>query len=276
MRSSRLRKVVGEVVNKLGMLGILLFVGFPILWVVMTAFKYHKDARSASFFFTPTLQNFVSIFSPPYDFTPYLWNSLVISIGTVAIAVPLAALAAYAFSRYHFRFKNALMILLIATQFIAPVVIVIPFFTLYSRMGLMDSRIGLIILYLSFSMPFAVWMIKGFIDALPIEIEEAAQVDGCTPFMVLRHVTFPLIMPGIITSAIFAFIGAWNEFLFAMVTTTTNKTLTVGMMILAYQLEGVQWETMSAVGVIVMIPIFILSLTIRDHFVNGITMGAVK
>jgi multiple sugar transport system permease protein len=197
-------------------------------------------------------------------------------VGTVAISVPLAALAAYAFSRYKFRFKDAVLILLIATQFIAPVVIVIPFFTLFSRLGLLDTRIGLIILYLSFSLPFAVWMIKGFIDALPTEIEEAALVDGCTPLQVLRHVVFPLITPGIITAAIFAFIGAWNEFLFAMVTTTTNKTLTVGMMILAYQLEGVQWETMSAVGVIVMIPIFILSLTIREHFVSGITMGAVK
>ena len=276
MASVKLRKTASAVGVRLGMVGILIFVGFPILWIVLTAFKLPKDVYSASFFFKPTLQNFAHIFGSQYNFTPYLVNSIIIALGTVAVAVPLAALAAYAFSRYDFFGKEAVLILLIATQFIAPVVIVIPFFNLYRNIGLLDSRLGLIILYLSFSLPFAVWMIKGFIDALPTEIEEAAVVDGCTPFQVLRYVTFPLIKPGIITAAIFAFIGAWNEFLFALVTTTSNKTLTVGMMIFAFQLEGVEWQTMSAIGVIVMIPVFILSLTIRNHFVEGITMGAVK
>lgn len=276
MIPGRARKTVQEIGVKLGMVCILIFVGFPILWIVLTAFKLPRDVYSASLLFKPTLQNFAHIFGPQYNITPYLVNTIIVALGTVVIAVPLAMLAAYAFSRYDFFGKDLVLILLIATQFIAPVVIVIPFFNLYRNVGLMDSRIGLIILYLSFSLPFAVWMIKGFIDALPTEIEEAAVVDGCTPFQVLRYVTFPLIKPGVITAAIFAFIGAWNEFLFALVTTTSNKTLTVAMMIFAFQLEGVEWQTMSAIGVIVMIPVFILSLTIRDHFVEGITMGAVK
>lgn len=238
MISWRLRKIMEEAGVRVGMVSILIFIGFPILWILLTAFKYERDAFSTRLFFVPTLQNFVDIFSPPTSFTPFLINSIIVAGGTVAIAVPLATLAAYAFSRYHFFAKDAVLLLLIATQFIAPVVIVIPFFDLYRRLGLLDSRIGLIILYLSFSMPFAVWMIKGFIDALPTEIEEAALVDGCTPFKVLRYVTFPLIVPGIITAAIFAFIGAWNEFLFALITTTTKKTLTVGMMILAFQEGG--------------------------------------
>ncbi|MBC7121413.1 MAG: carbohydrate ABC transporter permease [Candidatus Methanosuratus sp.] len=101
-------------------------------------------------------------------------------------------------------------------------------------------------------------------------------MDGCTSLQVLRHVTFPLIMPGVITAAIFAFIGAWNEFLFALVITTSRRTLPVGMMIFASQLQGIEWTTMAAVGVIIMIPVFILSLTVREHFVSGIIMGAVK
>jgi len=273
----KLKQTIEKVGVLLGMIGILIFVGFPILWVMMTAFKHHRDAYSAKLLFVPTFANFVTIFSLPYDISPYLLNTIIVAVGTVAIAVPLATFAAYAFSRYDFIAKDTVLILLIATQFIAPVVIVIPFFTLYQQLGLLDTRIGLIILYLSFSMPFAVWMIKGFIDALPAEIEEAALVDGCTPVKVLRYVTFPLIAPGIITAAVFTFIVAWNEFLFALVTTTSrSKTVTVSMMIFASQLEGIQWATMSAVGVIVMIPMFILSLTIRDHFVRGITMGAVK
>jgi multiple sugar transport system permease protein len=273
---TQLRKLAPAVGIKLGMISLLVFIGFPILWILLTSFKFPRDVYSSRLFFVPTLQNFTNLFGAEYNFTPYLLNSIIVSIGTVAIAVPLATLAAYAFSRYDFFAKDAVLILLLATQFIAPVVIVIPFFNLYSKTGLMDTRLGLIILYLSFSLPFAVWMIKGFIDALPTEIEEAAVVDGCTPFQVLLHVTFPLIKPGIIAAAIFAFIGAWNEFLFALVTTTSNKTLTVAMMLFAFQLEGVEWQTMSAIGVIVMIPVFILSLTIRDHFVEGITMGAVK
>lgn len=276
LASPLLRKKLGKAGVAAGMLSIVLFFGFPILWIVLTAFKHLSDAYSSKILFTPTLQNFVTIFSEPYNMAPYLINSILVALGTVAIAVPLATLAAYAFSRYDFVAKDLVLTLLLATQFIAPVVIVMPFFTLYGRVGLLDTRIGLIILYLSFSMPFAVWMIKGFIDALPTEIEEAAVVDGCTPLQVLRHVTFPLIMPGVITAAIFAFIGAWNEFLFALVITTSRRTLPVGMMIFASQLEGIEWTTMAAVGVIIMIPVFILSLTVREHFVSGIIMGAVK
>jgi multiple sugar transport system permease protein len=276
MSYARFNKAVQEAGVRLGMVCILVFVGFPILWVLLTAFKSQKDAFSSKLLFVPTLQNFQHIFTPPTNFAPFLVNSIIIALATVAVSVPLATLAAYAFSRYSFVAKDAVLILLIATQFIAPVVIVIPFFNLYSQLGLIDSRLGLIILYLSFSLPFAVWIIKGFVDALPTEIEEAAVVDGCTPHQVLRYVTLPLIKPGIITAAIFAFIGAWNEFLFALVTTTSNQTLTVGMMVLAFQEGGVQWEIMAATGMVVMIPVFILSLTIRDHFVEGITMGAVK
>jgi multiple sugar transport system permease protein len=275
--SRKLSKVAEKTGILLGMISVLIFVGFPILWILLTAFKHQKDAYSARLLFVPTLNNFVIAFSPPYDCTPFLINTVIVAVGTVAIAIPLATLAAYAFSRYDFFAKDMVLILMIATQFIAPVVIVMPFFTLYQRLHLLDTRIGLIILYLSFSMPFAVWMIKGFIDALPTEIEEAALVDGCTPVKVLRYVTFPLIAPGVITAAAFTFIAAWNEFLFALVMTTRHsKTLTVGMMIFASQLEGIQWTTMSAVGVIIMIPVFILSLSIRDHFVKGITMGAIK
>jgi multiple sugar transport system permease protein len=258
------------------MVSILVFFGFPILWILLTSFKYQKDAYSRNILFQPTLSNYVTIFGPQSNFAPFVVNSIIVALGTVALSVPLATLAAYAFSRYRFLAKDVVLILLIATQFIAPVVIVMPFFDLYRRLGLLDSRFGLIILYLSFAMPFSVWMIKGFIDALPTEIEEAAVVDGCTPLMVLRYVTIPLIMPGIITAAIFAFIGAWNEFLFSLVLRTNHKTLTVGMMFVAIQEGSLRWELMASTGMVVMVPVFILSLSIRDHFVEGITMGAVK
>jgi len=265
-----------DIVRKVGFLSAFLFLVFPIFWMVLTAFKISKDAYTTKLFFTPTLNNFISIFQEPHNFGPLLLNSVIVSFTTVALAIPVATLAAYAFSRFEFKGKNAFMVAVLSSQFVPPVVVVLPFFTLFRRLHLLDTRIALIILNLSFVLPFAVWMIKGFIDALPKEIEAAATVDGCNRFQVLRHITLPLIMPGIVTSAVFGFIQSWNEFLFALILTNRNAvTLTVGLMSLHTD-KGILWEHMSAVGLLIMVPIFILSLSIRQYFIQGLTMGAVK
>ncbi len=254
----------------------LLFLMFPIVWLMLTAFKIARDAYSTKIIFQPTIENFIAIFSEPNDFGPMVLNSLVVSGLTVLVAIPIATLAAYAFSRFSFKAKNILMVWVLSSQFVPPVVIVLPFFTLFMNLQLLDTRIALVILNLSFVLAFAIWMIKGFIDAMPKEIEQAAVVDGCNQFQVLRHITLPLIMPGVITSAVFCFIQSWNEFLFALIITRKHATtLQVGLMSLDSD-RGIIWEQMAAAGIIVMIPIFILSVSIRKYFVQGLTMGAVK
>ena len=263
-------------VRWLGFGATFLFMVFPIFWMVITSFKFARDAYSTKIIFTPTLNNFISIFQDPYNFGPLLFNSVVVSILTVAIAIPAATCAGYAFSRYQFRTKNALMVAVLSSQFVPPVVVVLPFFTLFRTLHLLDTRIALVILNLSFVLPFAVWMIKGFVDALPEDIESAAVVDGCNRFQVLRHITLPLIMPGVVTSAVFGFIQSWNEFLFALILTNRKAvTLTVGLMGLHTD-KGILWEHMAAAGMLIMVPIFILSFTIREYFIEGLTMGAVK
>jgi multiple sugar transport system permease protein len=252
------------------------FIFLPVVWLTLTAFKYARDAYSTRLLFTPTLENFQAIFAPPNSFGPLTINSALVSAATVAIAIPIAAMAAYAFSRFQFRGKNALLVAVLSVQFIPPVVIVLPFFTVFRDLGLLDTRTALVILNLSFVTPFAIWMIKGFIDSLPGEIEEAAMVDGCNRLQLLRYVSVPLIMPGVITSTVFCFIQSWNEFLFALVLTRREAvTLTVGLMGLNAE-RGIIWEQMAAAGLIIMVPIFVLSLTIRKHFIQGITLGAVK
>lgn len=259
-----------------GLLATAVFVFLPVVWLALTAFKYARDAYTTKLFFTPTLENFVAIFSPPNSFGPLTLNSTIVSAVTVAIAIPVAAMAAYAFSRFHFKGKNILLVSVLSVQFIPPVVIVLPYFTLFRGLQLLDTRTALIILNLSFVTPFAIWMIKGFIDSLPGEIEEAAMVDGCSRLQLLRHISVPLIMPGIVTSAVFTFIQSWNEFLFALVLTRREAvTLTVGLIGLNAE-RGIIWEQMAAAGLIIMVPIFVLSMTIRKYFVQGITMGAVK
>ena len=263
--------------RRLGFAATFLFMVFPIFWMVLTSFKISRDAYSTKIFFSPTLNNFISIFQAPHNFGPLLLNSLIVSFCTVAVAIPAATCAAYAFSRYQFQGKNVLMVGVLSSQFVPPVVVVLPFFILFKNLHLLDTRVALVILNLSFVLPFAVWMVKGFIDALPSDIEAAAVVDGCNRFQVLRHITLPLIMPGVVTSAVFGFIQSWNEFLFALILTNQKAvTLTVGLMGLHTNDKGILWEHMAAASMLIMVPIFAISLTIREYFIEGLTMGAVK
>lgn len=255
---------------------ILVFILLPIVWIALTAFKTDADVYKRNLIFPPTLDNFVALLEPPLNFGPLIANSVVVSVATVAIAIPLALMAAYAFSRYTFVGSNLLLVWVLTTQFIPAVVTLLPFYNLFRQLGLIDTRPALVILNLSFVLPYAIWMLKGFIDTLPTEIEEAALVEGCSEAGVLWHVTLPLVIPGMIVAAVFGFIAVWNEFLFAFIITRREAvTLQVGLLNLT-GIRGVQWNLMSATGMIVMVPIFVLSFAIRRYFVQGLTMGAVK
>ena len=259
-----------------GIFLVMFFCMFPILWMLLTAFKPRSEVYSTSIFVQPTLRHFQAIFEPPLNFGPLLANSLIVAIGTTIIGVPMALMAAYAFSRLRFRGNTALLIGILATQFIPPVVIALPFFTLYRDIGLLDTLVGLIIINLSIVVPFSVWLVKGFIDALPDGIEEAAFIDGCGEIAVVRYVTFPLVIPGILICSTFAFILSWNEFLFPFLLTREYAVpLTVGLLATNGD-TGIRWELMSAAGMLVMVPVFIMAMFIRKHFIEGMTMGAMK
>lgn len=270
------KKILGRVAFYVAVFLILFFCLFPILWMVLTAFKPVDEVYSTTVLFEPTLRNFRIIFSPPLSFGPLVANSLIVSIGTTLLAIPISLAAAYAFSRLKFRGNTALLVAILATQFIPPVAIALPFFNLYNAVGLIDTLQGLIIVNLALAVPYSIWMIKGFIDALPEGIEEAAFIDGCGEYGVVRHITFPLVMPGILISATFAFILSWNDFLFPfLLTKDAATTLPVGLLTTQGD-RGVLWEQMSAAGLLVMVPVLIMSVFIRRHFIEGITMGAVK
>lgn len=276
MKSLSWQNRLNRSLNHLGGVLILLFMAFPIFWMLVTAFKPERYVFTTEIFFPPSLGAFQAIFSDPLQFGPLVLNSLIVSAATVLIAVPLAVMGAYVFSRYHFKASQPLLVWILVTQFLPPVVVILPFFALFRQLQLTDTRIALVWVNLSIVLPYSIWMIKGFVDALPIEIEEAAYVDGCNEFQVLRHITLPLVAPGVITAAVFSFILAWNEFLFALILTNRfARTLPIGLLS-TNTAEGIRWDWMSATGLIIMVPVFILSLTIRRHFVEGLTMGAVK
>lgn len=264
---------VGE--NFLALL-ILVISLFPIFWLALTSFKNLNDVYTTKVFVPLTLANYIEIFSEPNFFQYAALNSLIVTSVACAIALPLGLAAAYVFARYHFRASQALLIGVLVTQFIPPLVTVLPFWTLFKALGIATSHVALIVVYLSIVMPYAIWMLVGFIEALPIEVEEAASVDGCTEHQILRHITLPLVMPGVITTLIFAFIMCWNEFTFALIL-TDNHTRTLQIALYSTMgYRGIIWEQMAAAGMIIMVPMFILSFLIRRYFIEGITMGAVK
>ncbi len=248
----------------------------PILWISMAAFKTHVDVYQLKVLFSPTLENFETVFQSPYDLHRKLFNSTIVALVTVLIAIPLATMAAYSFSRFRLFGERIMFVMILATQFVPAVVIVLPFFIMFRQLGILDPRIGLFIVNLSIVMPFAVWMIKGFIDGIPIDTEESALVDGSTRLQVIRNIVLPMAAPGIVTAAIFCFIIAWNDFLFALILTTNKAvTLPVGLALFKAE-EGDLWNLLAAAGIIIMVPMFILALLIQKHFVQGMTMGAVR
>ena len=248
----------------------------PIYWIVSGAFKKQVDIFQLKLLFTPTLENFQIIFQDPYDLQEKLLNSTLVAFFTVVIAIPLATMAAYSFSRFRLKGERFMFVTILATQFVPAVVIVLPFFILFRDLGILDTRLALVLVNLSLIMPFAIWMIKGFIDSIPLDTEEAALVDGSSRVQVIINVVVPMVLPGVITAGIFCFILSWNEFLFAVIITTNKAvTLPVGLSMFHAE-EGVLWNLISAAGIIIMMPMFVLATLIQRHFVQGMTMGAVR
>ena len=250
----------------------------PIVWMAITAFKLPRDVYSldAALVFAPTLENFRTVFAHPWNLGNKIANSILVAAGTVVVAVPMATLAAYAFSRFDFRFRQTLVLLVSASQFIPAAVVVLPYFLMFRDLGLLDTRTALVLINLSIVLPYAVWMIKGFIDAVPVEIEESAMIDGAGRFRVLAGIVVPAALPGIITAAVFSFTLTWNEFLFALIL-GKQDALTLPLGIVGFRTErGDLWELMAAGGLIITAPMFMLSLMVHRQFIGSLTAGSVR
>lgn len=250
----------------------------PIFWMTITAFKWPRDVYSlnSAIWFEPTLTNMVTVFQHPWNLGNKILNSIAVASGAVALAIPMATLAAYAFSRYEFRLKKTIFLTVIASQFLPGAVVVLPYFLMFKELGLLDTRTALILINLSIVLPYAIWMIKGFIDAVPIEIEESALVDGAPRWRVLAEIVVPAAIPGIITAAIFSFTLTWNEFLFALIL-SKQDALTLPIGLIGFRTDrGDLWELMAAGGILITTPMFILSLLVHRQFISSLTAGSVR
>ena len=254
----------------------ILAVVFPIVWITLTSIKEPRDVYALTLSFTPVLDNFRTVFEHPWNLGSKLVNSVVVATGTIVIALPIATMAAYGFSRFHFPGKRVLFILIIATQFVPAAIVVLPYYLMFRELDLLDSWSGLILVNLSIVLPYAVWMIKGFIDAVPLEMEESAVIDGASRLRALREIVVPAALPGLITAGLFCFTLTWNEFLFALIL-TKQKALTLPVGLIGFHTErGDVWELMAAAGVMITLPMFLISFAFQKYFIQSLTSGAVR
>ncbi len=226
-------------------------------------------------FFTPTLNNYRDLLNRGI-FGTYSLNSLVVVICSVFVSLLIATPAAYALSRFSFKGKKDISFWILSVRMAPAIAVVIPYFFLGSFIGILDTRLVLIIAYLSFNVPFAVWMLKGFIDEIPVQIDEAAMIDGCSRFQVFSGLIVPLVANGLAATSILCLIQSWNEFTFALFLTTTDaRTLpTIVTQFLTFQ--GVVWGEMSAAATITVLPSVIFAILVRKHLITGLTFGAIK
>lgn len=249
---------------------------FPIYYMISTAFKLPIQTYDPSVWvFAPTIKNFVSLFLN-YKITPYLINSVIVTTVSVLLALALGLLTAYAFSKFKFESKEKLSGWLLSLRFVPAMSSVIPLFLIGNFTGLIDTKIYLILSYLTFNLPFAIWMLRGFIDEIPSEIEDAALVDGANQFQVLIKIIFPLIGPGLFATSVLLIIQTWNEFALALFL-TSNKARTMPTLTSQFRtVRGVVWGEMTAMGFLTTLPVLIFAVIGRKYLLRGLTLGAVK
>lgn len=247
----------------------------PIVWLVLTSFKNRVDIFSSAptLFFTPTLANYVEAFVTK-GFTENLVNSAVVGIASTLIALVVGLPAAYSLSRASK--GEGFMMALLAARLLPAMVLAVPLFVLASNLGLRDTYAGLIAAHLTFALPFTVWMMRGFFLAVPVALDEAAQLDGCGEWGTFLRVILPIVKPGLAATAIFCLINSWNEFLFALVLTgRETQTLPVAIPSLITPI-GTSWGQVAAVGTVTVMPVMIVAFIVQKHIVAGMTGGAIS
>lgn len=249
---------------------------FPVLWMAMMTVKPEAlmFARPPVWSFTPTLAHVRYVLEE--GFAGNLARSLGVAGLSTLLVVLIGTPAAYAFARFPIWRRDDLLLFVLATRLAPPVALVVPFYLIYARVGLLDTYSGLVLAYLTFNLSFYVWVLWSFCRDLPVELEEAARADGYSRARVLLHVVLPLLRPGIIATAVLCFIFAWNEFLYAfMLGGKGMETLPVAVPKLITS-QGVKWGELSVVGIAALIPILAVVFVLQRHIVRGLTMGAVK
>ena len=251
---------------------------FPIFWSFLNSFKTERDilAYPPKVWITPTQSAYRDVLFGSSSILPNLVSSAIISVGTTVVTMVMAVPAAYALARLRFPGKRFSGFYVLATQMLPPVGIIIPYFLILRKIGWIDTYQGIILIYLSFSLPFAIWLLVSYFEDIPFEMEEAAFLDGASRLRTLWRIIIPQVRGGVAVTVVFVFLNAWNEFLFAVVLSgNTVRPVTIAMYNFV-SVEQTLWAKLAAVSVLAMLPVIILGVVAQRHIVKGLTVGAVK
>ncbi len=272
-RGTRRARVIVWIVLAVGLVWTLV----PLLWMLTSSFKSDQDVTSADpkVFFTPTLDNYTGLFSGANNLTPYLWHSIVAAGISAFLAVAIGALAGYGLARTQMRGKKHLSFWIISTRMAPIAAVVLPLFLIFRQLGLIDSIPGLVLAYLTFDLPFAIWLMSAFFADLPPSMEESALVAGCSRWQAFWQVILPLTKSGLVTTFVLCLVFAWNDYAFALVFSGPNsQTLPIAASQLVTQ-TGIDWGQLCAIGTFVVVPMMLAGLAVRRWLVTGLTLGAV-
>lgn len=270
------KKRLGSVLRGIFLLLVCFACLAPFVWMVMVSFRNKVDIiNPAKLIVEPTLKNYQSIIQDS-NILHFFKNSLIVAVASTLISLIVGTFAAYGFARYNWKKREDRAFWVLSQKFLPPMAVVIPFFLMASMCQLLDTQLVLIICYTTFNIPFTIWMMRGFIEDMPVELEEAAWVDGCSRFQGMIKILLPLITPGLVATAIFCVINSWNEFVFAnFLTSIRAKTIPTSVM-MYLSVSGVKWGEMAATGTLAVLPVLIFAVIVQKHMIRGLTFGSVK
>ncbi|WP_026891031.1 carbohydrate ABC transporter permease [Lacrimispora aerotolerans] len=258
---------------------ILLFILFPFYWTLITSLKPADELYGMDVTYWPrvlTLESYGKLFTTTVDFFGAMKNSFITATMTTIVSLTASTLAAYAFSRYQFAGRKILMCTFLCNNMFPTVLLLIPLYSIMRKMGLLYTPASLILSYTTFTIPFSVWLLLGFLNDLPMSLEEAALVDGCNRGVAFVRIILPILGPCLVATGVYIFMTSWNEYTFAvMFTNAETRTIPVALKSLIGQL-GVQWDLLTAGGIITIIPVCIMFFFAQKRLVEGLTAGAVK
>lgn len=276
MTTDRSRFGASQLLWYLPVLLIVAFFAFPLIWVMMTAFKTRVDAFAdpPKFFFSPTLDNYRRVLDGPFVDT--LGHSVVVAVASALGSVILGTLTAYGFSRYKFRGQDNLLFWILSLRMLPVIAVIVPYFILFRRVGLEDTLLSLMLVYAIFNISFSVWLLKGFFDEVPREMEEAAKMDGYGPWGVFFRVAFPMVLPGIATATVFNVVQTINEFLLAFVLTQRQATTAPVALLNFLTPLGLDWGGISAAASMLVAPVIVFAILVRKHLIRGMSFGQLE
>ena len=276
MLKAKTKSQIDSIFVYIALIIVALFFMLPILWVVRTSLVTKQVAYQIppDWNAPVTLDNYFTIFRDN-QFGGYFLNSLVVSLFSTGISIFLGSMAAFWLARQK-KWKTGLRVSILSVQMLPAIVLVVPLFNVMTNIGLKNTYPGLIVTYLSFNLPYVIWMLISFIEAVPEELSDAAEIDGCSKPQTFLHVVFPIIAPGVVAAGVLSFLNSWNEFMFALVL-TGNETRTIPVAIAAMETQqGVQIAELCASVVVVIVPVAILSMFVRKYLVQGLSFGSIK